>query len=125
MANAVDHMLLTNEAYVNVGRAPLYGDDLIQKYRTEGASNRDLYPDTDWQKAVLTGSGLQQSHFLSVNGGSDKIRFLTSIGYFDQKRGIIENSSFKRYTIRNNTDIQLSKRFSARVDLQIVAPTTI
>ncbi|RCR68435.1 SusC/RagA family TonB-linked outer membrane protein [Larkinella punicea] len=124
MANAIDHMLLTNEAYVNVGRSPLYSDDLIQKYRTEGASNRDLYPDTDWQKEVLTGSGLQQSHFVSINGGSDKIRFLTSVGYFDQK-GVIENSTFRRYTLRNNADIQLSKKFSARVDLQLVAATTL
>ncbi len=124
MTNAIDHMLLTNEAYVNVGRAPLYGDDLIQKYRTEGPGNRDLYPDTDWQKEVLTGSGLQQSHFFSINGGSDKIRFLTSAGYLDQK-GIIENSSFRRYTLRNNTDIQFSKKFSARADLQLVAATTL
>jgi TonB-linked SusC/RagA family outer membrane protein len=124
MANAIDHMLLTNEAYVNVGRSPLYSDDLIQKYRTEGASNRDLYPNTDWQKEVLTGSGLQQSHFVSINGGSEKIRFLTSVGYFDQK-GVIENSTFRRYTLRNNADIQLSKKFSARVDLQIVAATTL
>ncbi|GAB3910110.1 TonB-dependent receptor [Larkinella knui] len=124
MANAIDHMLLTNEAYVNVGRSPLYSDDLIQKYRTEGASNRDLYPDTDWQKEVLTGSGLQQSHFVSINGGSEKIRFLTSVGYFDQK-GIIENSTFRRYTLRNNADIQLSKKFSARIDLQLVAATTV
>ncbi|WP_460969929.1 SusC/RagA family TonB-linked outer membrane protein, partial [Spirosoma migulaei] len=124
MANAIDHMLLTNEAYVNVGRSPLYSDDLIQKYRTIGATNRDLYPDTNWQKEVLTGSGLQQSHFLSINGGSDKIRFLTSVGYFDQK-GIIENSTFRRYTLRNNADIQFSKKFSARVDLQLVAATTV
>lgn len=124
MANAIDHMLLTNEAYVNVGRAPLYSDDLINKYRTEGAANRDLYPDTDWQREVLTGSGLQQSHFFSINGGSEKIRFLTSAGYLDQK-GIIENSSFRRYTLRNNMDIQISKKFSARADLQLVAATTL
>ncbi|GAB3959726.1 TonB-dependent receptor [Spirosoma harenae] len=124
MANAIDHMLLTNEAYVNVGRAPLYSDDLINKYRTEGATNRDLYPDTDWQREVLTGSGLQQSHFFSINGGSDKIRFLTSAGYLDQK-GVIENSSFRRYTLRNNMDIQISKKFSARADLQLVAATTL
>ncbi|MBD2705735.1 SusC/RagA family TonB-linked outer membrane protein [Spirosoma sp. BT702] len=123
MANAIDHMLLTNEAYVNVGRSPLYSDDLIQKYRTLGATNRDLYPDTDWQREVLTGSGLQQSHFFSINGGSEKIRFLTSVGYLDQK-GVIENSGFRRYTLRNNTDIQISKKFSARADLQIVAATT-
>ncbi|GAB3326562.1 TonB-dependent receptor [Larkinella ripae] len=124
MANAIDHMLLTNEAYVNVGRAPLYSDDLIQKYRTEGPNNQDLYPDTDWQKEVLTGSGLQQSHFVSINGGSEKIRFLTSVGYFDQK-GVIENAAFRRFTLRNNADIQLSRKFSARVDLQLVAATTI
>ena len=124
MAGAIDHMLLTNEAYVNVGRAPLYADDLINRYRTEGATNRDLYPDTDWQGQVLTGSGLQQSHFFSINGGSEKIRFLTSAGYFDQK-GIIENSGFRRYTLRNNTDIQLSDKLSARADLQLVAATTI
>jgi TonB-linked SusC/RagA family outer membrane protein len=124
MANAIDHMLLTNEAYVNVGRSPLYSDDLIQKYRTVGASNQDLYPDTDWQKEVLTGSGLQQSHFLSVNGGSENIRFLTSLGYLDQK-GVIENSGFKRFTLRNNMDIQFSKKFSARADVQLVAATTV
>ncbi|WP_460635219.1 SusC/RagA family TonB-linked outer membrane protein [Larkinella harenae] len=124
MVNAIDHMLLTNEAYINVGRSPLYSDDLIQKYRTEGPANRDLYPDTDWQKEVLTGSGLQQSHFFSINGGSEKIRFLTSAGYLDQK-GVIENSSFRRYTLRNNTDIQLSNKLSARADLQIVAATTL
>ncbi|SDM70326.1 SusC/RagA family TonB-linked outer membrane protein [Siphonobacter aquaeclarae] len=124
MVNAVDHMLLTNEAYVNVGRAPLYSDDLIQKYRTEGASNRDLYPDTDWQKAVLTGSGFQQSHFLTVKGGTEKFRFLTSLGYLNQN-GIIQNSSFTRYTLRNNMDMQFSKKLSARADIQLVAPTTI
>ena len=119
MANAIDHMLLTNEAYVNVGRAPLYSEDLINKYRTEGAAQRDLYPQTNWQDEVLTGSGLQQSHFLSLNGGTDKVKTLASIAYFDQK-GIIQTSGFKRFSLRSNTDIKFSEKFNARFDLQFI-----
>ncbi|MEJ7768524.1 MAG: TonB-dependent receptor [Chitinophagaceae bacterium] len=123
MANAIDHMILTNEAYVNVGRAPLYSQGLVDKYAVEGAGNNDLYPNTDWQKEVLTGSGLMQNHFFSLNGGSDKIRFLTSFGYFDQK-GFIESSGFKRFTLRNNVDVKFSEQLSAQFDLQLVNAVT-
>lgn len=118
MVNAVDHMTLTNEAYVNTGKAPLYTDALIEKFRTEGASNPDLYPNTDWQKGVLVGSGFEQSHFINLNGGSEKIKFLTSAGIFDQK-GILQNSSFKRITLRNNADITFSDKLLMKIDLQI------
>lgn len=123
IVNAIDHMTLINTAYVNTGRAPLYSDDLLQKYRTEGPSNRDLYPDTDWQKGVLTGSGLMQNHFVSINGGGEKIRFVTSIGYFDQQ-GIVETSSFKRFTLRNNADIKFSEKLNMRFDVQLVHSIT-
>jgi TonB-linked SusC/RagA family outer membrane protein len=117
--SALDYMLLLNEAYVNVGRTPLYSDALVQQYRAQNGVSTDQYPNTDWQKKVLIGSGFQQSHFLTVNGGSEKVRMLTSVGYFDQK-GIINNSDFKRYTVRSNADITLSKKFSAKFDLQFV-----
>jgi TonB-linked SusC/RagA family outer membrane protein len=123
LVNAVDHMLLTNKAYVNTGRAPLYSDDLLNKYRTEGPANRDLYPDTDWQKEVLTGSGVMQSHFISLNGGGEKIRFLTSLGYFDQK-GIIENSGFRRFSLRNNADVRFSSRLHMKFDVQLLGEIT-
>lgn len=116
--NAIDHMLLTNEAYVNTGKSPLYPDELIEAYRTEGAVNRDLYPDTDWQEEVLTGSGFMQNHFVTINGGGEKIRFLASAGFFDQ-RGIIETSGFKRFTLRNNADITFSEKLSMTLDLQV------
>jgi TonB-linked SusC/RagA family outer membrane protein len=116
--DGLDHMLLTNEAYVNTGKAPLYSDALIAKYKAESATNPDLYPNTDWQKEVLTGSGFMQSHFLSVNGGGEKVKFLTSAGIVDQK-GIIQNSNFQRVTLRNNADITFSDKLSMKIDLQI------
>ncbi len=123
LVNALDYMLLINEAYTNTGRTPLYTDALIQKYREQNGVSSDLYPNTDWQKETLTGSGLQQSHFLTIQGGTQKVKLLGSFGLLDQK-GIIENSSFKRYTIRNNADISFSDKLKARVDLQFVNAIT-
>ena len=123
MVDAIDHMVLTNLAYTNTGKAPLYSDALIQAYRGN-PGNTDLYPNTDWQKEVLTGSGFMQSHFVSINGGGEKIRFLTSAGYFEQK-GIIESSGFKRFTLRNNADVRFSDKLSLRVDLQLLAASSL
>ncbi|WP_437919967.1 TonB-dependent receptor [Sphingobacterium sp. LRF_L2] len=121
LVNALDHMLLTNEAYTNVGSTALYPEELLEAYRQQGDGSSDAYPNTDWQKESLQGSGFQQSHFLTVNGGTNKVRMLASFGYFDQK-GLTLNSGFKRYTIRNNMDIRFSDKFSAKVDLQYVNP---
>ena len=119
LVNALDYMLLINEAYANTGRTPLYADALIEEYREQNGVSSDLYPNTDWQKETLTGSGLQQSHFLTIQGGTPKVKLLGSFGLFDQK-GIIENSGFKRYTIRTNADITFSEKLKAKVDLQYV-----
>ncbi|MDR6782596.1 TonB-linked SusC/RagA family outer membrane protein [Pedobacter africanus] len=123
LVNALDYMLLINEAYTNTGRTPLYTEALIQKYREQNGVSSDLYPNTDWQKETLTGSGLQQSHFLTVQGGTQKVKILGSFGLFDQK-GLIENSGFKRYTIRSNADITFSDKLKARIDLQYVNAIT-
>lgn len=123
VVNAIDHMLLTNEAYVNTGRTPLYAASLIEQYSAQNGVASDAFPDTDWQKETLTGSGLQQSHFLNVQGGTNKVRLLGSFGLLDQK-GVIQNSSFKRFTIRTNADIKFSEKLNARIDLQYVNAIT-
>lgn len=113
--NAIDHMLMTNTAYTNIGKSPLYSDEYINEYRQNMRSNPDQYPDTDWYDESLTNNGLIQNHFVTLSGGSKRIRTLASVGYFDQN-GITENTNFKRYTFRMNTDMEISKQFSARVD---------
>lgn len=112
---AIDHMLMTNQAYTNIGKSPLYSDEYIDGYRRNMASNPDQYPDTDWYDLCLTGSGLSQNHFVTLSGGSKRIRTLVSVGYLEQK-GIIENSGYKRYTFRMNTDMDISEKFTARID---------
>jgi len=112
---AIDHMLMTNQAYTNIGKSPLYSDEYINEYRQNMKSDPDRYPDTDWYDESLTNNGMIQNHFVTLSGGSKRIRSLASIGYLDQN-GVIENSGFKRYTFRLNTDMEISKHFSARID---------
>lgn len=118
VVGAIDHMLMTNEAYVNVGKSPLYSDAYIQEYKDNMATNPDKYPDTDWYDQVLAGSGLMQSHFFSMNGGTDRVRVVASLGYLNQK-GIMFNSDYERYTMRINTDLKLSEKFSAQIDAHV------
>ena len=57
---------------------------------------------TDWQDAMLR-SAFRQSHEVSVNGGSDKSRYVFSANYTNQD-GIVINSGFQRYNFHLNAD---------------------
>lgn len=122
--NAIDHMKMINLALTNSGASPLYTEQFIQDYQENMASDPDKYPNTDWQKEVLRGSGLMQNHYLSVSSGLGKVHFLASAGYLDQK-GIIETSGYKRYTFRNNADINFNSKLSMQIDLQFIKENTI
>jgi len=114
--NAVDHMRYMDIANTNVGKSPVFGEAVINDYIANGASDRDKYPDTNWQNEVYTGSGIQQSHFVTLSAGTEKIKVLAALGYFDQE-GIVENTNYKRYTARINTDMQVTKRLNAKFDV--------
>ena len=62
---------------------------------------------TDWQDAVLR-SAIQQSHELSITGGSNKSRYAFSANYTDQD-GILLNSGFERYNFHTNVEWELQK----------------
>ena len=69
---------------------------------------------TDWQDAVLR-TALQQSHELSINGGTDKGRYAFSANYTDQD-GIILNSGFQRYNFHTNAEWELQKNLKFGVN---------
>ncbi|MCI0920323.1 SusC/RagA family TonB-linked outer membrane protein [Sphingobacterium rhinopitheci] len=116
MVNGLDHMLLLNEAYTNVGLSPVFTDTYIDQYKVGMNSNPDLYPNTDWTKLTMKDNGFVQNHHVSVSGGSDRVRVFSSLGLVDQK-GIIANTNFKRYNFRLNTDMKISDKFSSAVDI--------
>lgn len=56
------------------------------------------------------GTGLNQKHSVTVQGGNATTRWFSSIGYMDQQ-GNIENFSYKRYNIRSNIESDISDHF--------------
>jgi TonB-linked SusC/RagA family outer membrane protein len=64
---------------------------------------------TDWQGAVFKTAPMQ-SHQLSGMGGTDKVRYYVSGGYFTQD-GTVVGTDFKRYSGRVNLDANLKSWF--------------
>jgi TonB-dependent starch-binding outer membrane protein SusC len=63
---------------------------------------------TDWY-AELTRPAVLQRHSLGFNGGSESSRFYIGMGVQEQE-GIMIGNSFKRYSLRANSEFDLSKR---------------
>lgn len=98
---------LYNQVQKNEGRPVKYTEEDIQKFKS--GQYPDEYPNTDWLGLLYQGSGIQQSHYLDFNGGTEKTQYMFSLGYFDQK-GVVENSAFKRFTSRLNLSTQISEK---------------
>lgn len=117
MSNYADYMELMNESCVNVGSTPLFSQSNIDLWREKsldpngvtenGVPNYVAYPNTDWARELFT-NGMVHDHNLSVNGGSEKIRFQMSVGYMDNQ-GIVDNTGMKRYSIRANVEANPTK----------------
>ena len=69
---------------------------------------------TDWQDAALR-TALQQSHELSITGGTEKSRYAFSANYTDQD-GILLNSGFERYNFHTNVEWELQKNLKFGVN---------
>lgn len=62
---------------------------------------------TDWQKEVLS-PGYTQDYSLSYSGGSDKVSYFVSGGYFDQK-GTAPTARYTRYSGKATVDAQVNE----------------
>lgn len=65
--------------------------------------------DTDWQDELYR-NAVSQRHHVSVNGGTDKVRYEVSAAYQNQE-GIILSTGQKRLNLRANLDVEISSKF--------------
>lgn len=67
------------------------------------------HPNTDWYGAALKNWSPQERHNLQIDGGTEDMRYLLSIGYQNQD-GYYKNSAtgYKQYDFRINLDANIS-----------------
>ncbi|GAC1704232.1 MAG: TonB-dependent receptor [Flavisolibacter sp.] len=125
--STVDYMKYINQANKNNGANPQFSDQLINDYITLGADNFTRYS-TDWRGLVMNKNAVMQNHSLTLNAGTDMLRTILNVSYFDQN-GLIANNHYTRYTLRSNTDFVLTKWLKTTLDLnfrnsQYTAPSS-
>jgi TonB-linked SusC/RagA family outer membrane protein len=117
--DAYTYRVMANEMQKNIGGMPTYDNDLLEKYR----SGQPGYQDFDWIDMYMYDMVPQQSHNLSVRGGSDNIRYFTSLNYTEDNGLLVSDIQYyRRYNFRSNIvarltdDLQMSVSVAGRVD---------
>ncbi|MCQ2185192.1 MAG: TonB-dependent receptor [Bacteroidales bacterium] len=103
---------LYNEAAVNSGRTTKFTSDQIAEFRNGGTNCK-------WIREIYKDNATQQSHNLSVTGGTDKLSYMASLGFMNQ------NSLFKgpeygynRINARLNVSHKVTKRLTIGANAQ-------
>ena len=56
----------------------------------------------DWMELILKPTSFQSQHNLSISGGTDRVRYFTSVGILTQNALFRSFESGKNYNITNN-----------------------
>lgn len=129
--SAYDYALGYNEArkydsYLSGGYNPAYTAEQIEKYRT--GEDPIFYPNTDWFRTMYKDFTTQSQHNLNISGGSKKIKYFSSVGYYNEQGMFSKNITsfikdydaqprFTRYNFRTNLDFEITKNFSIGFDI--------
>lgn len=82
------------------------------------ANDKPLY-NTNWEKEVYK-PAISHSHYINVQGGSEKSLFSLSAGYLDQD-GLMTESWFKRYSTRLTFDNDVNKWLSVGGNISVIS----
>lgn len=115
---AYEYAKLANEARMVSNMSPLYSDmDLnLIKYQMDP----DLFPDVDWQDEILNKTSLQQTYYISAQGGGNVAKYFISLNMSNEGAAYKQdpnskyksNIGYKTYGYRSNLDINVTKTTS-------------
>lgn len=108
--NAYDRTVYLNNKFMYNGIP-----ETDSRYYTEDEQEYFKTHSTDWFDLAWKNPFTTQ-HNLSVNGGSERIRYYMSVGYYNQS-GSFDNLDFKRYNFRSNVDANITDNFTIGLDV--------
>ena len=121
LSDYATHMELVNEAAENVDQNHIFSDSTIAAWKAAnanpdgvneyGVKNSIAYPNTDWFKELFS-TGFSQEHNVSVQGASEKVRYLVSLGYLDNN-GVMTrfkeiDSGTSKFNFRTNVEAKIT-----------------
>ena len=128
--NSADYATLYNEALKNdsyttgATYTPKFSDEDIELYAN--GTDPILHPNMNWVSDFLRKQSLRTQHNFNISGGTDRVKYFISAGYFDQQ-GIYRNTKLDadhdvnprstRYNFRSNLDFQITRDFTATVQV--------
>lgn len=116
LMNAYEYMTYSDEIRQYKGEAPLYAN--IKEGYLDGTIDRLQYADTDWMDAVFRSVAPQTRHSLSINGGTDKVRYYVSGDFSYQEPQYKDTEyNYNTFQVRSNIDAQVTKNLKIGVDL--------
>lgn len=115
MLNADQYLSVKDQAWHNTaGNA---ATDL-SPYAKDKATRTDL-ANTNWLKELFE-RGISKSLQATASGGTDKVQYLFSAGYYGIDGIIVEDhDKYERFNLRTNVNAQLSDRFKMGTNLQM------
>lgn len=105
MLNAPDYMYWHNKAREMDGLPLLWTADIQNRVMNNDPNS--IWGQTDWLDEIFR-TGMMHQHNISASGGNERTKYFTSIGIMDQE-GTLRNTSFRRYNVRTNLDVQIAK----------------
>ncbi len=110
MLNADQYMNTLEKAWNNsyTGSNPYTAD-----------KGRSDFGDTNWLDELFE-QGKSQNLQFTASGGTDKVQFLMSLGYYNQDGIVVyDNDKYQRLNYRTNINVDLTDRFKIGTNLQL------
>ncbi len=111
--------MLNTEQYMNTVEKAWNNSDRTGANPYTADKGRADFADTDWLDELFE-QGMSQNLQFTASGGSDKMQFLMSLGYYDQDGIVVfDNDKYQKLNYRTNINVDLTDRFKIGTNLQL------
>jgi TonB-linked SusC/RagA family outer membrane protein len=113
LLGSYEYALLRNEAQMNMGQTPVFSEEDLRLYQT--GEDPIFHPSKNWMEELIKPFSFQQSYNTNISGGTERLQYFTSLGYFNQSGGYHQpeqdlgfpfKHTYDKYNIRMNFDFK-------------------
>jgi TonB-linked SusC/RagA family outer membrane protein len=113
--NSWQYMTYYNELNANKGNSLPYTQADIDKHK---AGNDPNYTSTNWLKEVYREDAPQTNHSISVDGGTEQVKYFFSGQYLNQESNLrYSDEKYKQFNLRSNIDVAISSNLKVNLDI--------